>query len=280
MTNARDKRYRTIPGAMAGLYLFILILTLSFLAPLLSPYDIAETDWDNVSVAPTFATCHWYGTDGIGRDLFVRTMLGVRISLLIGVCATAVSVLIGVSVGALAGYCGGYIDQLIMRAVDIIYCIPFIFFVIVLTVVLGQSLVLVFVAIGAVEWLNMSRIVRGQTLSVKERPFVKAAIAYSCPTRRILLRHIMPNVSGSIIVCATMTVPYAIMAESVLSFLGFGVQEPMTSLGVLVSDGSSELYSSPWALFFPAFHLAAVLLAFILIGDGVRNALDPKAVAK
>jgi len=206
----------------------------------------------------------------------VRTLYGARVSLMVGVLATGVSLLIGVTWGAIAGYFGGHLDNLMMRFVDIMYSLPFMFFVILLMVVFGRNIFLLFIALGAVEWLTMARIVRGQTLSVKGKEFIEAARAAGVPNRKIIRRHIIPNLLGPVVVYVTLTVPQVILIESFLSFLGLGIQEPLTSWGVLIAEGAANMESSPWMLIFPATFLAVTLFCFNFIGDGLRDALDPK----
>ena len=270
---AKLKRNR---AAMAGV-LIIAALTLLVLAgPLLSPYAYDFTDWSNLSIGPDLASRHYFGTDTLGRDLFVRTLYGGRVSLLVGIVATFVSLVIGVSYGAIAGYFGGRVDHLLMRIVDILYALPFMFFVILLMVFFGRNIVLIFVAIGAVNWLDMARIVRGQTLSLKHREFVEAARAQGVGALTIIRRHIVPNLLGVVVVYVTLTIPQVILVESFQSFLGLGVQEPMTSWGALVRTGAEELESAPWMLIFPAVFLAVTLFSFNFVGDGLRDALDPK----
>ena len=217
-----------------------------------------------------------FGTDANGRDLLTRTLVAGRVSLAIGLLATAVAIVIGVIYGAVAGYLGGRVDLVMMRFVDILYSLPFMFFVIILMVVFGRNIILLFVALGAVEWLTMARIVRGQTLSVKRKEFIEAAHAAGVSNWRIVLRHIIPNVLGPVVVYVTLTVPEVIMTESFLSFLGLGVQEPYTSWGVLISEGAGQMESAPWMLIYPASFLAVTLFCFNFIGDGLRDALDPK----
>jgi oligopeptide transport system permease protein len=229
-----------------------------------------------ISVAPDLASGHVFGTDSLGRDLFVRTLQGGRISLLVGVVATLVSLGIGVAWGATAGYVGGRVDHVMMRIVDILYAMPFMFFVILLMVFLGRNILLIFVAIGAINWLDMARIVRGQTLSLKEKEFVEAAEAMGVGAFDIIRRHIVPNLLGVVVVYVTLTIPQVILVESFLSFLGLGVQEPMTSWGALVNEGAQEMESAPWMLIIPALFLATTLFCFNFIGDGLRDALDPK----
>ncbi|MGJ8667888.1 MAG: oligopeptide ABC transporter permease OppC [Oceanococcus sp.] len=256
---------------------FLLVMTVLVLAgPLLSPYNFDFTDWDHVSEAPSLETQHYFGTDAVGRDMFVRTLHGGRISLMIGIVATMVSLIIGISYGATAGYLGGRVDNLMMRIVDILYAMPFMFFVILLMVFFGRNILLIFIAIGAINWLDMARIVRGQTISLKQREFVEAAVACGVSTPRIIFKHIVPNLLGVVIVYVTLTIPQVILVESFLSFLGLGVQEPFTSWGALVNEGAQEMESSVWMLVFPASFLALTLFCFNFIGDGLRDALDPK----
>ena len=253
-------------------------IVLALLAPSVSAYQLEQIDWSLARLAtpPSFANGHWFGTDSNGRDLFVRVWHGTRVSLLVALLATAVSVAIGVVWGATAGYVGGRTDEWLMRTVDVLYALPYMFFVIILTVVFGRSLWLIFIAIGAVGWLTMARIVRGQALALRQREFVAAAIALGQPQRRIIARHIVPNVLGTVIVYATLTIPQVILFESFLSFLGLGVQEPLTSLGRLVADGALQMEESSWQLLAPAGVLATLLLALNFVGDGLRDALDPR----
>ncbi len=272
---ARRRLFRNRAALGAGV-LLALVALLCLAGPLASPHGLSEIDWDRVAAPPDMASGHWFGTDSNGRDLFVRTLLGGRISLLVGLVATAVSLVIGVGYGAVAGYMGGRTDALMMRFVDILYSLPFMFFVILLMVFFGRHIVLIFIAIGAVEWLTMARIVRGQTLSLKRRAFIEAARAVGATPGAIVRRHIIPNSLGPVIVYATLTVPQVILVESFLSFLGLGVQEPMTSWGVLIAEGAQQMESAPWTLLFPAAFLALTLFALNFIGDGLRDALDPR----
>ena len=217
-----------------------------------------------------------FGTDGNGRDLFTRTLVAGRVSLAIGLLATGVALLIGVLYGATAGYLGGRVDTVMMRIVDILYALPFIFFVIMLVVFFGRNFILMFLAVGAIEWLDMARIVRGQTLSIKRQEYVQAAEALGVTSNGILRRHIIPNTLGPVVVYMTLLVPKVILLESFLSFLGLGVQEPMTSWGVLISDGARNIQNAEWLLFFPALFLVTTLFALNFLGDGLRDALDPK----
>jgi oligopeptide transport system permease protein len=217
-----------------------------------------------------------FGTDPNGRDLLTRTLIAGRVSLAIGLLATAVALIIGVLYGAVSGYVGGRVDEIMMRIVDILYALPFIFFVIMLVVFFGRNFVLMFLAVGAIEWLDMARIVRGQTLSIKRQEYVIAAEALGVGTRGILWRHIIPNTLGPVIVYMTLLIPKVILLESFLSFLGLGVQEPATSWGVLINEGARSIQGDTYLLVFPAIFLVATLSALNFIGDGLRDALDPK----
>ena len=261
---------------MAGLVTLGVLAILAVTVPTLSPYAIDEIFWDAIGTGPTLAGGHPFGTDANGRDLFLRTLYAGRISLTVGLAASVVSVLVGVAWGTVSGYFGGVADSLMMRFVDILYALPFMFFVILLMVYFGRHVVLIFVAIGMVEWLDMARIVRGETLSIKRREFVEAARAMGAPSMWIVLRHVIPNVVGPVVVFATLTVPRAILFESFLSFLGLGIQEPMTSWGVLISEGATQMETQPWTLVFPASFLAATLFSLNFLGDGLRDALDPR----
>ncbi|MGB5210287.1 MAG: oligopeptide ABC transporter permease OppC [Gammaproteobacteria bacterium] len=266
---------RNRAAVVAGFVLLFMTVAV-IVGPWLLPYDYDFTDWSNMAAAPELASGHFFGTDSLGRDLLVRTLHGGRISLLVGLVATMVSLLIGIAYGATAGYVGGRVDHVMMRIVDILYAMPFMFFVILLMVLFGRNIVLIFVAIGAINWLDMARIVRGQTLSLKHKEFIEAAEALGTPVFDIIRRHIVPNLLGVVVVYVTLTIPQVILVESFLSFLGLGVQEPMTSWGALVNDGAQEMENAPWLLIFPAVCLAATLFCFNFIGDGLRDALDPK----
>jgi oligopeptide transport system permease protein len=274
----QDARRRLLrnKAAVVSMVVLAIIAALALFAPWLSPHAYDEIYWERILAPPDFEHAHWFGTDGNGRDLFVRTLYGARVSLMVGILATGVSLVIGVTWGAIAGYFGGRVDNLMMRFVDVMYSLPFMFFVILLMVVFGRHIFLIFIAIGAVEWLTMARIVRGQTLAVKGKEFIEAARAAGVRNRRIITRHIIPNVLGPVIVYVTLTVPQVILIESFLSFLGLGVQEPLTSWGVLIAEGAAQMESAPWLLIFPATLLAITLFCFNFIGDGLRDALDPK----
>ena len=264
------------PAALLSLLVLTALTTLTIIGPWASSFAVDDLDWDAIWLVPTFGGEHPFGTDSLGRDLFVRVLEGGRVSLLVGVVSTLVSLLIGVSYGAIAGYFGGKVDAVMMRIVDILYALPFMFFVILLMVFFGRQLILIFVAIGLVNWLDMARIVRGQTLSLKQKEFIEAARMAGAPNARIIRHHIVPNLLGVVVVYATLTIPQVILVESFLSFLGLGVQEPATSWGALVNEGAAEMERAPWLLVYPASFLAVTLLCFNFIGDGLRDALDPK----
>lgn len=283
-----DARARLLKNraAVVSVVILTVITLLAIFAPLLSPYPFDKLNFNLVSCSPDWwpdkmvlcnaGGAHWFGTDALGRDLFVRVLYGARVSLAVGMAATLVSLVIGVAYGAVAGFFGGRIDELMMRFVDILYSLPYIFLVIILMVIFNRDIFLLFVAIGAVVWLTMARIVRGQTLSIKQKEFVEAARAAGVGKFAIIRRHIIPNVFGPVMVYVTLTIPAVIIAESFLSFLGLGVQEPLTSWGVLIHDGTDQMETAPWALIFPALFMAVTLFCFNFIGDGLRDALDPK----
>lgn len=271
------KRLRRNRAALLAIAVLAAIVLLVIAGPWLTPWSYDYIDFDGVwGAEPSLGSTHWFGTDNLGRDLFARTLQGGRISLLVGLVATLVSLVIGVAWGAVAGYYGGRVDNVMMRIVDILYAMPFMFFVILLMVLFGRHLVLIFVAIGAVNWLDMARIVRGQTLSLRQKEFVSAAITSGLESGAIIRHHIVPNLLGVVAVYTTLTIPQVILVESFLSFLGLGVQEPATSWGMLVNDGAVTMETTPWALLFPAGFLAVTLFCFNFIGDGLRDALDPK----
>jgi oligopeptide transport system permease protein len=270
------RRLRRNRAAVVALASLAFIAIVSLVGPALSPHTVEALDWQHIAAPPQLANTHWLGTDRLGRDLLVRTLHGVRVSLAIGLLATAVSLLIGVAWGSIAGYVGGRTDALMMRVVDVLHSLPYIFIVIILTTLFDRgNIYVMFVAIGAVGWITMARIVRGQALSLKQREFVEAAVAAGGGTAHILRRHIVPNAIGPVIVYATLTIPQMILFESFLSFLGLGVQEPLASLGSLIKDGAGEMESAVWLLLVPASVLALLLLCFSVLGDGLRDALDP-----
>ncbi len=272
-----DARARLLgnKAAVAGLFVLALLFAAAIVGPYLTPWRFDAVNKDDVWAAPLTAG-HLLGADSLGRDLLARLLMGLRVSLAIGVVATAVSLVIGVAWGATAGYAGGRVDEAMMRIVDVLFALPFIFFVILLMVAFGSSIVLMFVAIGAVEWLTMARIVRGQTRALKSREFVEAARAIGMTPARIVARHIVPNLLGPVVVYVTLTIPGVILAESFLSFLGLGVRPPMASLGSLIANGAQDMELAPWLLIFPSAVMAATLMSFNFIGDGLRDALDPK----
>jgi oligopeptide transport system permease protein len=270
---ARMRSNRTV---LVSGSILLATLVLALLGPLLSPHAYLDTDFGRILHSPTFAQMQLFGTDDLGRDLFVRTMLGTQITLLVAIVASIVSLVIGVLYGAIAGYVGGRVDAVMMRIVDTLYALPFIFFVILLMVVFERNFLLIFVAIGAINWLDMARIVRGQTLSLREREFVDAARLMGVSTPRIILRHIAPNLIGVVVVYVTLTIPQAILVESFLSFLGLGIQEPKTSLGALVDAGVNQMEGAAWMLLIPASLLALILLCFNFLGDGLRDVFDSR----
>ncbi|MDA3919649.1 MAG: ABC transporter permease subunit [Salinisphaera sp.] len=270
------RRLKANRAAMASLVLLGLITLAVVVGPWLSPFNYYSQDYDAIWTAPSWASGHFFGTDAVGRDLFVRTLNGGRISLMVGIVTTFVSLIIGVTYGATSGYLGGRTDNLMMRIVDILYSLPFMFFVILLVVFFGRNLLLLFAAIGAVSWLDMARIVRGQTLSIKQQPYIEAARMAGAGTPGIIARHIVPNLLGLVVVYVTLTIPQVILFESFLSYLGLGVQPPATSWGALINDGTSEMSVAPWLLIIPSIFLAVTLFCFNFIGDGLRDALDPK----
>lgn len=270
------RRFRRNRPAVVAVIILALLICAALLAPVISPYPFALQDLELGAVPPSSA--HWLGTDDLGRDMLSRLLYGGRISLAVGLCATFVSLCIGVLYGAVSGYVGGRTDNLMMRLVDVLYALPFTVFVIILMVVFESHLLLLFVAIGAVEWLTMARIVRGQVLALKEQTFIRAARALGYSHTRILLRHIVPNIIGPVIVYTTLTVPRVILLESFLSFLGLGIQPPMSSWGLLIRDGARMMESYPWMLIFPGVTLSTALFALNLMGDALRDALDPRAL--
>ena len=268
-------RLRANRMAMLSLFVLIGIFIISLLGPLLSSFSYQEQNLDKVFQPPDKE--HFLGTDNLGRDLFARTTYGGRISLAVGLLATLVSLLIGVSYGMIAGYAGGRIDSFMMRGVDVLYSLPFIIFVILLMVLFGRNFLLLFIAIGAVEWLTMARITRAQTLNLKNTEFIEAARALGYSHLRVIFRHILPNLLGPIIVYATLTVPAVMLLEAVLSFLGLGVQAPMSSWGSLIKEGAEKMDAAPWLLLFPGLFFCVTLFALNFLGDGLRDALDPKS---
>jgi len=269
-------RLRSSRTAVVSGGVLVAIVLAAIVGPLVSPHDYLQTDFGNILSTPAIARMQPFGTDDLGRDLFVRTMRGVQVTILVAVVASAVSLFIGVLYGAIAGYVGGRVDAVMMRFVDTLYALPFIFFVILLMVAFERNFLLIFIAIGAVNWLDMARIVRGQTLSLREREFVQAARLTGVSTARIMFRHIAPNLLGVVIVYVTLTIPQAILVESFLSFLGLGIQEPQTSLGALVHAGVNQMEGASWMLLIPAALLALILMCFNFLGDALRDAFDSR----
>ncbi|OXY82284.1 oligopeptide ABC transporter permease OppC [Oceanimonas doudoroffii] len=273
--DARRRFFRN-RAALASMLILLLMALLVLVGPALSRYSLDEPDWGAMMAAPALAGGHYFGTDSLGRDLFVRTLIGGRISLMVGLLGALVAVVIGTLYGAIAGFMGGRTDRVMMRILEILYAFPFMFFVILLVTFFGRNIGLIFFAIGAVSWLDMARIVRGQTLSLKGREFIEAAEVCGVSRLRIITRHIVPNVLGIVVVYATLLVPGMILFESFLSFLGLGVQEPMTSWGALLDEGAKSMEVAPWQLLFPAGFMVVTLFCFNFLGDGLRDALDPR----
>jgi oligopeptide transport system permease protein len=261
--------------AVAGAVTLMLATSIVIAGPWFSPY--AFDAQDTLLGAAGSSAQHWLGTDPLGRDLLTRLLYGGRVSLLVGVAATAVSLLIGVLYGAIAGFAGGRLDALMMRIVDILYALPFTIFVVVLMVFFGRNFLLLFLAIGAVQWLTMARIVRSQVLSLREKEFIEAAVVMGFSNARILLRHLIPNTLGPVVIYATLTVPNVMLLEAFLSFLGLGVQPPMSSWGLLIKEGVETMEEYPWLLIYPSLALSCTLFSLNFLGDGLRDALDPRA---
>ncbi|WP_439100754.1 ABC transporter permease [Congregibacter sp.] len=258
--------------AIIGLAVLLVCIVLALLTPLIAPYAYDAQDLDLGATPPSAA--HWLGTDIFGRDMLTQILYGGRISLAVGFIATAVALLIGITWGAIAGYAGGRVDAVMMRLVDILYALPFMIFIILLMVVFGRNLLLLFLAIGAVEWLTMARIMRGQVQSLRQQEFVEAAISLGLSPGTIIRRHLIPNALGPIIVYTTLTIPSVMLLEAFLSFLGLGVQPPQTSWGLLISYGAETMEEYPWLLIFPGLALTVTLFSLNFLGDGLRDALD------
>ena len=268
------RRLRSNSGAVAALLVILCMVALAVIGPWFNPNASDALDWSHVASQPALQSANWFGTDRLGRDLFARTLEGARVSMAVGLVASAVSLLVGIGYGAVAGYTGGRTDHAMMRIIEILSGLPLIFFVIFLTVIFGRSQQLLFLSIGAVGWLTMARIVRGQTLSIRRREYIEAAVASGAGPARIIVKHVIPNLIGPVVVYATLTVPQIIMFESFLSFLGLGIQEPHASLGTLIAEGAGEMEAAPWILLVPGGFLALLLLSLNLFGDGLRDALD------
>ena len=276
------RRFLRNRAAVASLVALVLVGLFAIFGGLAASWSNEEIDWSvlgNVAEAgaPSFANGHYFGVDELGRDLFARTVQGTRISLFVGIVGALISVIIGTLYGATAGYFGGRLDGVMMRIVDVLMSIPYMFVLILFLVVFGRSVLILFVAIGLVSWLDMARIVRGQTLSIRKREYVEAAVAVGGRHHKIIVRHIIPNLLGVVVVYATLLVPSMILYESFISFLGLGVQEPDTSWGALINAGASQMqYGTLWQLLFPLFFFVVTLFSLFFLGDGLRDALDPK----
>lgn len=260
--------------ALLGLAVLVLLVVISLLTPWIAPYSYSAQNLDVGATAPSLQ--HWLGTDVFGRDMLTRIMYGGRISLMVGFVATGVALVIGILWGAVAGFYGGRIDALMMRIVDILYALPFMIFIVLLMVVFGRNILLLFLAIGAVEWLTMARIVRGQVMSLRHQEFVEAANSLGLSQWIIIRRHIIPNTLGPVIVYTTLTIPSVMLLEAFLSFLGLGIQPPESSWGLLISYGVETMEEYPWLLIFPGIALSLTLFALNFLGDGLRDALDPR----
>lgn len=271
------RRLRRNRLAMLGLLVLVGFILSAVLAPWIAPFPFDRTNLRDGAKPPTRA--HLLGTDELGRDLLTRILYGARISFAVGILATLVSLIIGVTYGSVAGSKGGRVDHLMMRVVDILYALPFMFFVIILMVIFGRNILNLFVALGAVQWLTMARIVRGQVLSLKTREFVLSAQAIGASPLRLLVRHVLPNALGPIVVYTTLTVPAVMLEEAFLSFLGLGVQPPMASWGSLASEGAAAMETYPWLILFPGLALTVTLLSLNFLGDGLRDALDPRVTS-
>ena len=269
-------RFLRNKAALASVCILSFVVLCCVFGPMLLPHAYDSADWDAMSLPPTWKNTHWFGTDESGRDLLVRSLIGGRVSLLVGLMATLSSVALGIAWGASAGFIGGRVDAFMMRVVDMMYAVPYLLIAILMVTILGRAFYLVVITITIFSWMDMARVVRGQTLSLRSKEFIEAARAVGVPVRRIIFQHIVPNLLGVVVIYTTVTVPGVILTESVLSFLGLGIQEPMTSWGVLIHDGTGVMEISPWMLLFPAAFLSITLYCFNYIGDGLRDALDPK----
>lgn len=260
--------------AVTGLWIIGIMIILAIFGPYISGYTYSDQNLNATNLPPSAA--HWFGTDDLGRDLFTRVMYGARISLFIGIATSLITFIIGVIYGGISGYLGGKVDEIMMRIVEIFWSVPFLLYVILLMVIMTPGLKTILIALGAVYWMGMARIVRGQVLALKEQEYVLAARTLGASSWRILFRHLIPNAMGPIIIQMTLAIPEAIFTEAWLSFLGLGVSAPMASWGVLASDGIKGIYSYPWQIFFPAMFITITILAFNFLGDGLRDALDPR----
>jgi oligopeptide transport system permease protein len=276
------RRFMRNRAAMISLIILIGVVVFTLIGPFFARWSIEKIDWSVVGSVlakgyPSVETGHYFGTDEVGRDLYSRVIQGTQVSLLVGLIGSGIAVIVGTIYGAIAGYFGGRLDSAMMRLVDIIYSIPYMFILILLLIIFGRSFVMLFVGIGLVSWLGMSRVVRGQTLTLKNREFVEAAIATGSKPLAVIFRHIVPNLLGIVAVYATLLIPEMILLESFISFLGLGVQEPNTSLGALISEGARTMqYGTIWQLAYPLAFFVVILFTFFFVGDGLRDALDPK----
>jgi oligopeptide transport system permease protein len=268
------QRLRANPAAVLALAVIAILVLLALAAPALNPNSIETLDWSQVATAPGVVHAHWFGTDRLGRDLFVRTFEGARTSMAVGLVAGAVSLTLGLGFGTIAGYVGGRADYFMMRIIEILSGLPLVFFVIFLTVILGRNSYVLYTSLVAISWLTMARIVRGQTLSMRRREFIEAAVASGGSPVHVMIKHIVPNVLGPVAVYATLMVPQIILFESFLSFLGLGTQEPHASLGTLIAEGAGEIEAAPWILLAPGIFLALLLISLNVLGDGLRDAFD------
>ncbi len=276
------RRFRRNRAAFTSLVVLLGVVVFTLVGPFFARWSIETIDWGVVGNVltkgmPSIETGHYFGTDEVGRDLYSRVIQGTQISLLVGIVGSAIAVIVGTIYGAIAGYFGGRLDSAMMRFVDILYSIPYMFILILLLIIFGRSFIMLFVGIGLISWLGMARVVRGQTMTLKHREFVEAAIATGSKPAAVIFRHIVPNLLGIVAVYATLLVPEMILLESFISFLGLGVQEPNTSLGALISEGAQTMqYGTIWQLAFPLFFFVVILFTFFFVGDGLRDALDPK----
>ena len=273
------QRLRTNPAAVVALAVIAVLVLLALAAPALNPNSVEALDWSQVATGPGVLHAHWFGTDRLGRDLFVRTFEGARTSMAVGLVAGAASLTLGLGFGTIAGYLGGRADYLMMRVIEILSGLPLVFFVIFLTVILGRNGYVLYASLVAISWLTMARIVRGQTLSIRRREFIEAAVATGGSPARVIMKHIVPNVLGPVAVYATLMVPQIILFESFLSFLGLGTQEPHASLGTLIAEGAGEIEAAPWILLAPGIFLALLLVSLNVLGDGLRDAFDVREPA-
>ncbi len=276
------RRFRRNTAAFTSLIVLLTVVAFTIVGPFVARWSIETIDWSVMGAVltkgmPSIETGHYFGTDEVGRDLYSRVIQGTQVSLMVGMVGSGIAVIVGTLYGATAGYFGGRIDSVMMRLVDILYSIPYMFILILLLIIFGRSFIMLFVGIGLISWLGMARVVRGQTMALKHREFVEAAVATGSKPAAVILRHIVPNLLGIVVVYATLLVPEMILLESFISFLGLGVQEPNTSLGALISEGAQTMqYGTIWQLAFPLFFFVVILFTFFFVGDGLRDALDPK----